>query len=270
VASRKRHNPLKPPPYAPVTKISRQDGKVNVTWVDGQSHERSEEFTSVIIATPADVAKRILDTEWWESWALSQVRYTPVIVDLHSDTSVLPEPGMRRAFHYIQRNDDPLSFELIGRMTEMFRYGDLNPEPIITLNPQHHSADRRREKPIVSRVWRHHTQDLWHIATMDVLLTQMQGRGNVYYAGDWVKFIGHGQAMRTGMNAACKISGVKNEVELKANPHAIPCRDVTVIDARTRDERDKKIRMCSVEDAYRYITAMACPEYYPESQRIEP
>lgn len=250
---------------APVTRVTRNNGKVTVTWIDNLSKPHSQEFSSVIMATPADVARRIIDTEWWENWTLAQARYTPVIVDLHSDTSVLPPPKLRRAFHYVQHSDDPLSFELSGRMAEIFQYGNIDPEPIITLNPQH-----RTPHPLLSRVWRHHTQDLWHIAVMDVLLTQMQGRGNIYYAGDWVKFIGHGQAMRTGMHAACKISGVKDEATLKANPQPIPCRDVTVVDKRKSDGREKKIRVCSVADAYRYITAMACPEFYPENQRIEP
>lgn len=250
---------------SPVTRVERKNGKVIVTWVDSLSQRRSEEFSSVILATPADVTRRILDTEWWENWALAQVRYTPVIVEMHGDGSILPAEKMRRAFHYIQHTDDPMSFELVGRMNEVFGYGKLDPEPLISLNPR-----QRALKPIVSRVWRHHTQDLWHIAMMEVFLTQMQGRGNVYYAGDWVKFIGHGFAMRTGMNAACRISGIKNAAELKNQPKLGACRDVTVIDARDADDKEEKIRICSAADAYRYVTAISCGDMLPAEQRIEP
>ena len=249
--------------FAPVTRVERKNGKVHVTWIDGLSQSRSEEFDGVIMAVPADVARKIVVTEWWENWVLAQVRYTPVIVDLHSDESLLPPAEKRRAFNYTQPTSDIESFELMGRASEIFGYGTLKPEPIIHLNPQRRSAD-----PLLSRVWRHHAQDLWHIAVMDQLLTKMQGRGNIYYAGDWVKFIGHGFAMRTGMNAACHLTGVKAKGEIRSDPRLPACRKVTLVDAREPGDREQSMRICNNEDAYRYITAMACADMLPEKDRV--
>jgi uncharacterized protein len=251
--------------FAPVTRIERKDGKVIVTWTDALSQSRSEEFAGVIVTAPADVARKIVVTEWWEDWALAQARYTPVIVDLHSDESVLPENNKRRAFNYFQRDSDVEHFELIGRSADIFGYGNIKPEPLIHLNPQ-----RRAKDPILSRVWRHHAQDLWHIAVMDQLLTPMQGRGNIYYAGDWVKFIGHGFAMRTGMNAACHLTGIKPRGEVRGESPLNTCRKVTVVDAREPGDKEQSIRICNNEDAYRYITAIACADMLPEKERIEP
>jgi predicted NAD/FAD-binding protein len=248
--------------FAPVTRVERKDGKVIVTWTDILSQTHSEEFDGAIITTPADVARKIVVTEWWEDWTLAQVRYTPVIVDLHSDTSVLPVPEMRRAFNFFQAGDTE-TFELIGRSADIFGYGKLDPEPLIHLNPQ-----RRAKDPLVSRVWRHHAQDLWHIAVMDQLLTKMQGRGNIYYAGDWVKFIGHGFAMRTGMNAACHLTGVKKAGEIRRMPEFDRCRKVTVVDAREPEDKEQSVQICNNADAYRYITAIACADMLPEKERI--
>ncbi|MBN8220880.1 MAG: FAD-dependent oxidoreductase [Spirochaetes bacterium] len=248
--------------FAPVTRVERKNGKVIVTWTDTLSQTRSEEFDGAIITAPADVARKIVVTEWWEDWTLAQVRYTPVIVDLHSDTSILPEPKMRRAFNFFQSGDTE-TFELIGRSAEIFGYGKLDPEPLIHLNPQ-----RRAKDPLVSRVWRHHAQDLWHIAVMDQLLTKMQGRGNIYYAGDWVKFIGHGFAMRTGMNAACHLTGVKKAGEIRRMPEFDHCQKVTVVDAREPEDKEQSIQICNNTDAYRYITAIACADMLPEKERI--
>jgi len=248
--------------FSPVTRVERKNGKVVVTWTDALSKVHSEEFAGAIIATPADVARKIVDTDWLENWVLAQVRYTPVIVDLHSDDSILPERKMWRAFNYFQQGGIE-TFELVGRSAEIFGYGDLKPQPLIHLNPQ-----RRARDPLVSRVWRHHAQDLWHIAVMDVFLSEMQGRGNVYYAGDWVKFIGHGFAMRTGMNAACKLTGIKPPGEIRTDEKPANCRKVTVVDAREPGDKEQSIRICNNEDAYRYITAIACADMLPPEKRI--
>lgn len=248
--------------FSPVTSVKRKDGKVMVTWKDTLSQTHREEFDGAIIATPADVARKIVVTEWWEDWTLAQVRYTPVIVELHSDSSILPAPEMRRAFNYFQ-NGELETFELIGRFSEIFGYGKLDPEPIGHLNPH-----RRAKDPLLSRVWRHHVQDLWHIAVMDLLLTKMQGRGNIYYAGDWVKFVGHGFAMRTGMNAACHLTGIKKAGEIRRMPELDRCQKVTVVDAREQADKEQNIQICNNEDAYRYITAIACAEMLPEKERI--
>lgn len=248
--------------FAPVTRVERKNGKVIVTWTDTLSQTHNEEFDGAIVTAPADVARKIVVTEWWEDWTLAQVRYTPVIVDLHSDTSVLPVPEMRRAFNFFQAGDTE-TFELIGRSADIFGYGKLDPEPLIHLNPQ-----RRAKDTLVSRVWRHHAQDLWHIAVMDELLTKMQGRGNIYYAGDWVKFIGHGFAMRTGMNAACHLTGVKKAGEIRRMPEFDRCQKVTVVDAREPEDKEQSVQICNNADAYRYITAIACADMLPEKERI--
>jgi len=215
----------------PVSSIKRKSGKVIVEAFDKDGKRHQETFDDVILAVPGDVAASLVkEKDWLESFVLNQVRYQDAEVVLHTDDSFLPKDPYLRHYNYYQDHakfgDE---FELTGVMNWVHGAGEMSPRPMGTLNPLHPIAE---EKVIQRRGWRHHTMDLWHLAMVLEVLPKIQGRGGVWYAGDWVTVIGHGPAMRTGMAAACQV-GAKSKV--RQPPPGTRCIDVRVEDA---DEHD--------------------------------
>jgi predicted NAD/FAD-binding protein len=153
----------------------------------------------VILAVPADVThENIAKPSALESWLLSEVRYFDSTVVLHGDESVLPPEGMRRNYNFQRSDELEGEFQLSGVMGRILGDGThLDPEPIVTLNPQREFSDER-----VRRVWRHHVMDVWHLAIMSELFPSIQARGHLWYAGEWVTFAGHWPTIETGMRAA--------------------------------------------------------------------
>jgi hypothetical protein len=85
-------------------------------------------------------------------------------------------------------------------------------------------------------------------------LPSIQGRGGVWYAGDWVTVIGHGPAMRTGMAAACNV-GAKSRI--KKAPEGARC-----IDVRVEEDRAGKpavdVHLCGEEELFAYFVERQC------------
>lgn len=212
-----------------------------------------ELYDDVILSVPADVARVLLtDRSPYESFVLGQVRYSDVEVVVHTDQSTLPDPPLRRPYHYSLAPDEPeAAFELTSMASRAVgHHTPLSPEPMVTLNPQ-----REYEGVRMRRTWRHNSQDLWHLANVLKLLPSMQGRGGIWYAGDWVKFFGHGMAAKTGIRAACQIGGLEPVPGLATTP----CVDVRLVDPApypgiVEDHRT----ICGEADAFRLLTEMVC------------
>ncbi|MBT6179939.1 MAG: NAD(P)-binding protein [Deltaproteobacteria bacterium] len=238
----------------PVTSIERVDGRVKVTSVDYQGTFKEEWFDEVVLGVPADVAKELVsDATPLESFILSQVRYQGIQMTLHGDSSVLPEPRFRRNYNYVQDESTGDGYRLNGILSATLDLDHaLNPEPIGTINPAANVKDVR-----VSRIWRHHLQDIWHIAVMFKVLPAIQGHGGVWYAGDWVKFVGHGPAMRSGMNAACHIGGIHPP---KASEEDECMQVITEDEVLATGLKEKKVEICGLNGLYNFLTQEACPE----------
>ncbi len=238
----------------PVSKIERHDDGVHLTAVTLDGKVQTEVYDDVILAVPADVASALVqDKDWLESFVLDQVRYQDAEVVLHTDDSFLPEEKHLRHYNYYQdHKKHGNEFELSGVMNWVHGAGEMSPRPIGTLNPLHPIAP---EKVVQTRGWRHHAMDLWHLAMMLEVMPKLQGRGGVWYAGDWVTVIGHGPAMRTGMAAACNVGA-------KAVSKRSPPDDARCIDVRVEEERaglpavDQ--HLCGEEEIYDYLVERAC------------
>jgi predicted NAD/FAD-binding protein len=232
----------------PVTKVQREDGKVRLT-VRAPEGTREEVFDAVVLNVHADVARRLLaDASPFEDFVLGQVAYDPVQVVVHTDHSMFPEGDLLRHYLFEAEGEQWSLHSLPGRAQ---RDGAaVTPDPVITLNPTRAFEGERFRKG-----WRHHRQDLWHLAMMLKLMPAMQGAGNVWYAGDWVTFIGHGPAMMTGMSAACNIAGKEPRADL---PTA-PCVDVQLTDPMPHAgvERETQ-RMCGEADVFRHVVKLSC------------
>lgn len=237
----------------PVASIKRQGGKVQLEAYGPGGKLNKEVFDDVILAVPGDVAHALIkDKDWVEDFVLGNVRYRDSEVVLHTDDSLLPDEKHLRHYNYFQ--DRQLygdEFELTGVMNWVHGAGEMSPRPIGSLNPLR-PIDPKKE--ILRRGWRHHTMDLWHLALMLEVMPQIQGRGGVWYAGDWVTVIGHGPAMRTGMAAACQV-GAKSRVK-KTKPGA------RCVDVRTEEERaglpavDE--HLCGEEEIFAYLVERNC------------
>lgn len=232
----------------PVTAVRRlPDGQVQVD-ARSPAGPTQDTYDAVVLAVHADVARSILkDRSWLEDFALGQVRYHASEVVLHTDDSVFPTGDLLRSYVYVQDGDAPFELSSLPVRSQ----GDaitLDPQPVVTLNPQRTYPDE-----LVRRTWRHHVMDLWHLVVATQLLPHLQGSGNVWYAGDWVRFIGHGQAVKTGLSAACGIGGTTTPAPLSTTP----CLDVTVEDA-TATQPAVTATLCGEQGVFDYLVQEAC------------
>jgi predicted NAD/FAD-binding protein len=237
----------------PVSRIERESGRVRLSAVTFEGKRIEETYDDVILAVPADVASALVqDKDWLESFVLDQVRYQDAEVVLHTDDSLLPPEKYLRHYNYYQNHEKHGNeFELTGVMNWVHGAGEMSPRPIGTLNPLRPIDP---SKIIQTRGWRHHAMDLWHLAMMLEVMPKLQGRGGVWYAGDWVTVIGHGPAMRTGMAAACNV-GAKSVIK-KTDP-AARCIDVRVEEERAGLPAVDK-HLCGEEEIYSYLVERAC------------
>lgn len=245
----------------PVTSIERIDGRVKITSVDNQGTFKEEWFDEVILGVPADVAKELVsDATAFESFVLSQVRYQGIQMTLHGDSSVLPEPRFQRTYNYVQDETTGDGYRLNGMLSATLDLGHaISPEPIGSINPPQGLKDVR-----VSRIWRHHLQDIWHIAMMFKVLPAIQGHGGVWYAGDWVKFVGHGPAMRSGINAACHIGGIHTPEASETDECMQVITEDEVLSTGLKEER---VEICGRNGLYNFLVEQACPEVLEEVKK---
>lgn len=238
-------------PLTPVTKVTRNHGKVQITST-GPNGETTEEFDAAVLAVPGNVARAILhDSSWLEDFILGQVRYEQGEVIIHTDAAKLPKDDSGSNYMVVQEESYGDVFEMHAWPVKS-QADDivLEPMPIATLNPQKEYDDVR-----IRRYWRHYVQDLWHSAWMLEGLGRLQGRGNVWYAGDWVTFIGHGPAMASGMKAACEIAGREPLPEVPSEP----CFDVTLEDAvPALGIEEMTHEVCGRAGVFRELVRLAC------------
>ena len=235
---------------SPVTSVTREGGRVRVRW-RGPAGDEEDVFDAVIFGVHADVARELLrDRSPFEDFVLGQVRYDAADVVAHTDASMFPADPLRR--HYFFEQPAGTDRWTLHSLPARSQRGGVafSPEPVISLN-----ATRDYEGERFRRGWRHHRQDLWHLAMMLKLMPMMQGAGNVWYSGDWVTFIGHGPAMASGMAAACNVGGKIPRADLPTEP----CVDVTLIDALPSAGVEEKVqRMCGERDVFEHIVGIAC------------
>jgi predicted NAD/FAD-binding protein len=235
---------------SPVNTVQREGERVRVRWRGPQGDEE-DVFDAAVLAVHAEVAQRILvDATPFERFVLGEVRYDPGDVVVHTDASMFPEDPLRRSYFFEQAEGDE-RWTLHSLPARSQRGGvTVTPEPVVSLN-----ATRSFEGERFRRGWRHHRQDLWHLAMMLKLMPAMQGAGNVWYAGDWVTFIGHGPAMATGMAAACGVGGKAPRADLPTEP----CVEVTLIDALPSAGVEQKVQtICGERGVFEHAVGLAC------------
>jgi hypothetical protein len=96
------------------------------------------------------------------------------------------------------------------------------------------------------------------------VLPAIQGHGGVWYAGDWVKFVGHGPAMRSGINAACHIGGIHAPEASETDECMQVITEDEVLSTGLKEER---VEICGLNGLYHFLVQQACPEVLAEVKK---
>jgi uncharacterized protein len=184
----------------PVTKVHRANGKVFVSLADGTS----EVFDALVMACHSDQAQRVLgDSDERERNVLSSIAYRPNRVLLHRDASLMPKRKRAwSAWNYL-RSSKPGSEPEVAVTYWMNRLQGIDEKlPLfITLNPPHEP-----KAGTVFGEWSYdHPQFDAQAIEAQGLLPEIQGGGNVWFAGAWTGFGFHEDGLRSGLEVAVQL-----------------------------------------------------------------
>lgn len=183
-----------------VMSVTRQDGKVYVTLDSGET----QVFDALILACHSDQALRLLrDGDQLERSLLSAISYRPNRVILHRDKSLMP---MRKrawsAWNYLRSSNTRDEPEVsVTYWMNLLQGIDKNYPLFVTLNPPHEPKTGS-----VFGEWSYdHPQFDANALTAQGQIDQIQGRGNIWYAGAWTGFGFHEDGLRSGLKAAVQL-----------------------------------------------------------------
>jgi len=127
-------------------------------------------------------------------------------VTLHTDYAHTLGPSFGKAASEV------LFFVEDGHMTS--RIGKIFGEPSSNLLLTVHKGIGIDPATVKWRTtWKHHYVNLWETAIAHKLLPFFNGNDGLQYAGDWVWGLGHNDAMRAGVAAACR-AGILRTAEV--------------------------------------------------------
>lgn len=179
-----------------VLEVRRLDSHIEV-----RSSKRTEHFDRVIFATHSDQTLKILkDLSPLEQSILGKIRYQPNTAYLHFDETLLPQSKRTwSAWNYISETD-----QLNKRSVAVsYLINKLQPLPfkapiIVTLNPTHEPDPAKVIKVIE---YEHPVFDGPAIEAQE-LLSSIQGKDRIYFAGAWCGYGFHEDGLRSGMDVA--------------------------------------------------------------------
>ncbi|MGF1462420.1 MAG: NAD(P)/FAD-dependent oxidoreductase [Maricaulaceae bacterium] len=178
--------------------IRRADG-VDLVGRDGQA----ERFDEVVLACHPDVSLKLLaDPDPHETEALGAFRYADNQAVLHRDLSFVPQrTAARAAWNYMRaRNSDAAHVTY-----DMNRLQGIDPsKPLfVTLNPR---VDPDPALTFARFTYRHPQYDLRAIA-MQRRFNAVQGVRRTWFAGAWLGYGFHEDALRAGLRVALRLGG---------------------------------------------------------------
>jgi uncharacterized protein len=183
-----------------VSKVHRLNGKVYVSLASGDT----EVFDAVIMACHSDQALGLLcDSSPQELQVLGAIKYRPNRVVLHRDASLMPKRKRAwSAWNYLRSSKIGAKPEVAVTYWMNCLQGIDNKMPLfITLNPPH--------EPKLGSVfgeWSYdHPQFDAQAIEAQALLSQIQGRGSVWFAGAWTGYGFHEDGLRSGLEVAVEL-----------------------------------------------------------------
>jgi len=182
-----------------VAAVRRGPAGVSVETVDG----RSEVFDRVIMACHSDQSLRLLaDADDEERAFLGAVRYAPNRAVLHRDTRLMP--GRRQAWgswNYIADSRSGSNPYVTYWMNNLQMLE--TPDPLlVTLNGPPADPDL-----VIAEFDYDHPQFDTPALAAQRRIGRIQGRGGVWYAGAWLGYGFHEDAVTSGVKAALELGG---------------------------------------------------------------
>jgi len=200
---------------APVTSVKRSAHGVEIDSARGLEH-----FDHVVLACHSDQALALLaDPSRDEMTTLGAIGYAPNRAVLHTDTSLLPAQRAWSAWNYESRTG-----ELGGEPQLCVHYliNKLQPLPfktpvIVSLNPV---REPRRDTVMREFAYSHPVFDQAAVQAQRNL-PSMQGVRNTWFAGAWTGFGFHEDGLRSGLEAAAKLTALGAVAALSSNEPAL-------------------------------------------------
>jgi predicted NAD/FAD-binding protein len=181
----------------PVLRIERDAHSVTL-----QTHNGSERFDQVILATHADQSLAMLaEPTPQEQATLSAIRYHPNRAVLHTDTSVMPQKKLAWAAWNYERaahSDTESTRVCLHYWLNLLQPLPFTQDVIVSLNPVHEIDSAH----IIGEYdYAHPVFDLPAIQAQ-AQMPQLQGQQHTWYAGAWMGYGFHEDGFKAGRDAA--------------------------------------------------------------------
>jgi uncharacterized protein len=185
---------------SPVSKVHRADGKAHVSFANGEQ----QTFDALVLACHSDQALRILgDGSDREVNVLSSITYQPNRVILHRDASLMPKRKRAwSAWNYLRSSTANGDTEVaVSYWMNRLQGIDEKMPLFVTLNPPH------EPKPgsIFGEWGYEHPRFDARAIEAQRRIPDIQGRGNVWFAGAWTGFGFHEDGLRSGLEVAVQL-----------------------------------------------------------------
>lgn len=182
-----------------VINATRRDGKVHLTMAGGHT----DAFDHVILACHAPQSAQIIqDLDAQERSILSTFQTQSNRAVLHTDTRLMPKRKRAwAAWNYISEASDNPALAVTYWMNRLQRL-NTQTDCFVTLNPVTQPptdkviAEFEYQHPVFDAAATQAQSDIWNI----------QGRGNIWYAGAWLGYGFHEDGLQAGLAVAEEMS----------------------------------------------------------------
>eukprot|EP00930_Biecheleria_cincta_P096954 TRINITY_DN88716_c0_g1_i1.p1 TRINITY_DN88716_c0_g1~~TRINITY_DN88716_c0_g1_i1.p1 ORF type:complete len:668 (-),score=116.87 TRINITY_DN88716_c0_g1_i1:91-2049(-) len=156
-------------------------------------------FGDVVLALPAEVQKKLVHDPF-QQILLSQIDYIPTYLSLHTHASATTGKAA-----FASANEDVVYFvddvSMTGKVSKIF--GSPSTDLLLTV---HEDKDLIPQNKIKSQhLWSHHYFSMWELAVAHKIVPLFFPANRVHLAGDWIYGVGHNDAIKSGIAAACSV-----------------------------------------------------------------
>ncbi|CAE7807179.1 mettl24 [Symbiodinium microadriaticum] len=186
-----------------VERLERVDDMWAAVLADGR---RLAKFQDVILAIPASESGRIVPNPW-HKFVLNQIDYITTFLTLHTDAEATVAKS-----HFAPAAGSPVLYfvdddAMTGKIGQIF--GDQDSDLLLTVHGDRNLINSTKVK--TQYAWSHHFFSLWEIAIARKFVPMFNSKNGVHLAGDWIYGVGHNDAIRSGIAAACT-AGLSKEL----------------------------------------------------------
>lgn len=167
-------------------------------------------YEDIILAIPASECSKIVNNPW-KKLVLGQIDYVTTFLTLHTDAeATVAQPHLAPA-----QNSSVLYFvdesTMTGKIGQIF--GDHDSELLLTVHSDQNVINPEKVK--TQYAWSHHFFSLWELAVARRFVPMFDSSAGIHFAGDWKVGVGHDDAIKAGIAAACR-AGIHAELSNEA------------------------------------------------------